>query len=481
MDCRQVRERLELYRMEGLSPGEQRDIQKHLEECVACSEEARELDEVLRAVRERPAPAAPAIPPGLRNLLRDEAATQRKTRAYQKFMRYAAAIAAVLLLAVTGIEYWQQEKPVTPHQAIVKKPVHAERESPEQPATSKPIRPVSRLLWQVNDTYSAHESLADTPVLIGSRMFVLKRDTFERTRVAAIDAETGAEIWTSSATRVRKIAADGSRVYGLETDSPSHSMVLGFDADSGDLLWRTKLETSTSPLACSLSTTAAGVVVLAGRQLYLLGGLQGEHRWTRVLPGKRCPAVATCSAGKVLVATSKDLLCVDSTNGTIAWTRIMEGKASRLARPCIVAQNECCYVGRPLRNGKWDLFCYQTQEAKQLWKRKAPEATTHIAADNEVVLVRGRRSRQALSANTGKQLWQHRAVGCGPMSLAGGIVYYVDMAGEGALVAREARTGKALWRERAVRSCSEVLIGGGLVYLNAHAGRLYAFRSAQRH
>lgn len=452
MGCRQVRERLELYHMEELSPREQRDIRKHLNECVACSEEAREVEEVLRAVREQPAPTAPAIPPSLRNILRNEAATQRKNRSYQKFMRYAAAVAAVFLLAVSGIEYWKQEKPVTPHQVTEKKPVHAERESPEKPAATQSMRPVSRLLWQVNDTYSAHESLADTPVLIGSRMFVLKRDTFERTRVAAIDAETGTEIWTSSATRVRKITAKGSRVYGLETDSPSHSMVLGFDADSGNLLWRAKLETSTSPLACSLSTTAAGVVVLAGRQVYLLGRTQGEHRWTRVLPGKRCPAVATCSAGKIFIATSKALLCVNEDNGTIVWTRTMEGKASRLARPCIVAKNGRCYVGRPLRNGKWDLFCYQTQDAKPLWRRKAPEATTHIAADNEVVLVRSRRSRQAMSADTGKQLWQHRAVGCGPMSLAGGVVYYVDMAGEGALVAREARTGRALWRERAVRS-----------------------------
>jgi len=244
-------------------------------------------------------------------------------------------------------------------------------------------------------------------------------------------------------------------------------------------MWRSVLKAAASPLSCSLVATADSVLVLAGREVSLIDGAQGETVWTRRLDGKkRCPAVAACAGERVFVATSGELQCFDGAKGELAWSQTLTGRASHFARPCVAAYGEQCYVARGLQNGAWELFCFHTRASKLLWRKTAPRATTHVVANDDVVLVRGRRIRRALAVETGERVWEHLADGCGPMSLAEGIVYYVDMSGEGALVAREARTGKPLWRERAVRSCSEVLVGGDLVYLNAQAGRLFAFRNA---
>src|SRR3954447_7539435 len=97
--------------------------------------------------------------------------------------------------------------------------------------TASPVRPPLAVRWDVRlGTVTSNVLVAD------GRVIFVRRDAANATQLTALDAATGAHLW-SVATAAARIAYDGGRVFATQGTG-----VAAFDARTGARLWTRDLQ-----------------------------------------------------------------------------------------------------------------------------------------------------------------------------------------------------------------------------------------------
>lgn len=128
MECEEVRENLGAYVLGGLEPEEAADIRRHLEACVACRSELRELEDLKHALDAAPRLSEP--PPHLEkeilSRVRASSSTpespERRKRAARRVAVFAASFAVFAILALFAAALIRRETQ-TPVAAVKLRPV----------------------------------------------------------------------------------------------------------------------------------------------------------------------------------------------------------------------------------------------------------------------------------------------------------------------------------------------------------------------
>jgi outer membrane protein assembly factor BamB len=193
----------------------------------------------------------------------------------------------------------------------------------------------------------------------------------------------------------------------------------------------------------------------------------------------------------LLVASAGAVYRLARETGEVLWRRPLGGASGPLARPRPgEARLSAGVQARPLveagggrvfvtvrQTGNRDrLVALDPAREAELWALDLPPVF-HLLARDGRLYVRGE-GVLALDAPSGRRLWTHQAQGCGPTTVAEGIVYFVDMADRGRLVAAGAADGRDVWQVPGLQSCEPMVLAGGMGFLKSSDGVLRAMALA---
>lgn len=175
-----------------------------------------------------------------------------------------------------------------------------------------------RVFWRTNGPFA--EGFLAQPLLASGRVLELSD------RLTALDAATGAQLWTAPDDCFRcRVAATATRVFAAGKQG-----LRAFDAATGNVLWRTRgfasLDTVSSP------TLAGNVLVVPSTSLsgnvwtFFLEGFRasdGRALWHTKLGATAGfdPWSAPVSSGRLVLytTTNGDLFALDATTGGVRW------------------------------------------------------------------------------------------------------------------------------------------------------------------
>lgn len=156
---------------------------------------------------------------------------------------------------------------------------------------------------------TGEDQLNESPALLGDRLIATDG------RVYALDADTGSEVWSSTAVD----AASGSAVTstpviaGGDLLIPLGDGLAALDANDGSLRWRTTTGPDRFGVGIPAVAGAQAVVLEVGMDGSLARGLDlgdGTERWRIAIPGEAYLTAPTGSAGIVLLPGREVLLAV---------------------------------------------------------------------------------------------------------------------------------------------------------------------------
>lgn len=267
----------------------------------------------------------------------------------------------------------------------------------------------------VSYDYGAKSSIAPSPD--GSRLFTAG----SRSRTAAYDSLTGAQLWISSATGVAAIVAstDGTLAFTTGATSPNNGNILtvAHDAADGTVRWSAEYDYVNLPCGCIEryypAYTDRGVAIgrsADGRLVYVTGASQ------RRVPDYPYP-----------VYTDLVTIAYDASTGAQRWIARREQPEIVSPSALAVASDGTVYVsGNTLQSGSGThpvVVAYDGTSGFQKWLRVDPGVTAftdgvwvapspdgarvYVASSLQPVFAGPASSitTQALSASTGALLW----------------------------------------------------------------------------
>jgi outer membrane protein assembly factor BamB len=214
----------------------------------------------------------------------------------------------------------------------------------------------------------------------------------------------------------------------------------------------------------------------SGAAVHLLEATSGKDLWSRPVAEEGVLSNPVVEAERVYVASASVLHCLDLGSGEELWRLALEGERSNRNGPLLAADQGKVYVaGRPaVGNGR--LTCVDLAGRTVLWSHSVPRAT-HLLASADGLYLRGQ-DVLAYEPATGRLAWKCKAAGCGPVTCADGLVYFVDSGKSGSLVAVRGQAGELAWELRGLRSCDAFTKVGDTGYLKTQDGVVHAIALA---
>jgi len=292
---------------------------------------------------------------------------------------------------------------------------------------ARPATAPVEALWRT----AADVDVSTRAVVAGGRLY------FEGTKrvLHALDATTGANLWTFGTERERgKFDFDSAEVPSVA---------------NGTLYWKTSDE------------------------LVALDPVTGQGRWHVAQAGLLAPAVAD---GVVFAGTGGQFTAVTAATGQEKW-RFNTGRDSVVFSGPVVGDGSVCFgtIGEPP-----SLTCVNAATGQQEWRSELAAKDglpVALAVDGGTVFSvllsgatpQGTSMLKAFDARTGTARWQADATLIEPV-VANGCVYtaVADPQGGTKLAAIDARTGQDRWRNSltgALAQGNNLILSGGLLYL----------------
>ena len=412
-----------------------------------------------------PEPAASAPPPQLPGWIERSRRTARR-RYRMRLLRPLLAAGVLALVAVPGWIFWFSLP--NPARWFVGSPsTAATSASPDgqwamlgygpglNGFVAEPAgQPAGRRAW----SQDLGPPTRSAPLAVDGRLYV-----GGHFRVLALDAATGAELWTTAAPGPVDHAltiASNDLVYAGLTD---HRM-LALHRETGEIVWEFKAHLPIA--AAALAHNGVAYITSAGNIIYALDAQTGKQLWRHQIRGnvKTTPALRD---GRLYVADDTgSLYFIDADRGRRRFRYITAGSASGppVAGDGVVyfPSGGSLYAIDAGVKGMPGLYWIK-RTWFQLWLWQVPLVPAPPAQ-------RGERWRFAPEERTTQGVIAAPAV-------AGDAFYLGD--GDGLFYARDAQTGAELWRFQAGGGIvSSPIVLGPRVYFGAQDGLLYALNRA---
>ncbi|MFP4055769.1 MAG: PQQ-binding-like beta-propeller repeat protein [Candidatus Brocadiia bacterium] len=469
MDCSDVQRDLEPYVLGGLSPQRESGLRHHLAGCPGCRAEERDCRRLVAELRRQAPQAAPreGFERALRAAVDHEARARRRRCRVRRLAAAAGLAAAVLLVGLAAHALWRGEDSPAPTGLG-----HGGERQPESAARS-----VER--WRYPHARAVPAGEGDRAVVCEGRLYVLGEGA-RGAEVVAIDLATGAPRWRSRSHSLGYLAADRRRVYCLAAARGGIEL-MALDTATGEELWRHSPQRRYRPLVpCTPVPLGHGRVAWTTEaMLRVLEADTGRELWRRQVDGEgplSCGA-AQARGGKLYVVSHERLRCLAVDSGEEVWAQpLLPGHPPGPGRPLVALGQGRLYVALPRLSARSQLSCIDLETRELAWRRPVPWARC-LLATRDGVYARGRHV-VALERDTGEPLWRRDAEGCGPLTCADGLVYFVDSRQEGRLVAVEPRTGHTAWELAGFRSCGAFTRVGSTGYVKTQDGVVHAIALA---
>ncbi len=459
MNCRQVRESMELYVLDGLDAPRKRSAAAHLAQCPDCRSLERRYRMLLDNLQSprRPEQADSAFVANILAAAAPAVKRARTRRSCRRILLAATATAAALLL---GLFLWNVLHYVDPP----REPMHA----------TGPIKP-RETLWRKTDAVAAGMANADDMIVRDGTVFLLiERDG--ASFVTAIDANSGRTRWQSDTNTCGYLQTDGRRLYCIALKGQTRLALTALDLRDGAELWTFEQPAAAAQLRRFSAPAILGqnVCWTSGNTLYVLDADSGSQLWRRTFEHEHCVSRGVAVADGVCVAGRNGIYCAAAADGRLRWHLPHRFYTWPGSAPLIAANGpDRLFVAAGARDGRSLLTCIDPRTRHCRWEKTVPRVT-HISLDADNLYLRCQ-DVLALNQNTGAAVWRIEATGCSPVTESDDLVYFIDRRQRGSLIAIERNSGRVAWRMPGVYSCDAFVRTGRRGYLKTEDSVLLAF------
>ena len=314
-----------------------------------------------------------------------------------------------------------------------------------------------------------------SPVEADGKLFVT---TFDTSVLMAMDASTGATLWTFGSEPYSSVdtpaVASGSVYVAIQ------QTLYRLDEVTGSVRWSLPIGVSIPAVAATTQGPVTTLYVAEGDSVWAIDGDTGRVMWRQTpAPSYGIQVSPTIGNGLVYVADDKLVLhAYYAASGVEAWSLpIQQGTG----QPTTVAlDGTLLLVGITGRL----ITAVDALSGAIRWSRHG-DIDSNIAVGNGTVYFESRRPypaplrMMALAEATGHVVWRSELGANGPVglnlgpSVANGVVYATSAAG--AVVAFDATTGARLWMDRTVGvTVTNPAIVNVMVYVASYQG-VFAF------
>lgn len=329
--------------------------------------------------------------------------------------------------------------------------------------------------WQLRDISSATGVCADYPLAWGKRLYVVLGQGGNQ-RLACLDRQTGAMVWTNAMSFTQcRLAADDQRVYLLAQGRGQQWSCAALNARSGALLWQQSAGEVSRGTPSTLTLLPHGLCWTEGNRVIFREPATGEILWTRPLDSGGLLAAPVQQAAVLFTASAENLYALDQRTGEIRWSCSLAERTplAGFTRPLLETGEGRIFCATRNRGGKGVLSCVETATRAVLWTQ-AIENPVKLHRHGERVFVRSL-NLNAFEARTGQPLWQVPVGGCGTLSFRGNLIFLVDTANGGRVLALDAVTGNQVWTRTVAGSCHGIVVSDRVGILSGNNRTLYAF------
>ena len=463
LQCRDIRDDLEMLVLGELSPDRQLVIEDHLAVCGRCRAIEQDYRMVLHEIKHSAPIETPSasLVASIQSAVRTEIATRRKRWSWRRVV-LAVGSAAALLFAMAGFHAHR----------------HYRAKAPASEEVVTKTTPVAVEKWRYHDQTAQSDAAGEISVVRGDIFYSLQRGG-ARSQIHAIDIRSGKLLWMSRLQNIGFLAADDWRAFGLVRQAPRSLSLVAIDGATGDIAWRytqespNRLEAPYRPMPQANGTLSW----IVNSHLHILDSATGKPIWIKPVPNAGALSDALISGRDLYIATAGTLYCLDAQSGDERWTRTLDRNVSSYKRPIVALSGQDIYIVRQRLRRPPQVLCMDLERRKVLWKRTTPSLPQSILATDQGVFLRSSRIL-ALSRDTGNRIWSYPSAGCGPMTLRDGQIHFVSAVQDGQVIALDQSTGREVWRIGGLRSCSSFTLIGDTGYIQTNDGAVRAISLA---
>ena len=314
-----------------------------------------------------------------------------------------------------------------------------------------------KLAWQVKDIGSGYS----TPVVVGSRLYVLSNEGLENEFVRAYSAASGKLIWSTrlgavgnpkqqpSYPAARSTATvDGKVLYALGSDGDLACV----DVSTGKALWTKSLRNdfggAPGVWAYSESPLVDGnkLIVTPGGEsasIVALDKKTGATLWKSAIPGEKAASYASAIAVEIggvrqyVQYLSKGVVGVEAATGKLLWRydKTLDTRFGMHSLTPVVSAN-MIYSGAAAGGGvaKLTAAAGSFSVDSAYVERKAPNGLGGAVRLGEFLYGTSGPVLLCTEFATGKVRWEERGIGAGAVCAADGLLFVHGENGEVALV-----------------------------------------------
>jgi len=463
MNCGDIQDLIALHALGGLDEEQKHAVQAHLQRCRECRVVQADYRLLLGDLRRQAGPPVSNLRlirrtmAAARDALRTASRRRWRGRSLLRWgPRAAVLVLGTLLLCLTQV-------------------------GPENPGPSRaggrrygPALQPQATLWMRQAAGSTLSTLGDDIAIGAGRVFVLAEEAGRR-QMVALESRSGRTLWRCSEMGLGYLSADDRCVYGLARASGDGVNVVAVEHRTGQVLWRYPAGSSQDPSGYTRPRPLAEgrLCWSCGDTVYGIDAAGGGEIWRRTLAGERVLSEAVESGPDLYVAGPGNVYCLDARTGALRAKSACGGETGGWIRPLLAVGGRRLFLATALRDGRSRVSCLDVRTHHCLWEQTVPRVS-HLQAEGTSVFLRCQ-DVYALDPKSGRSLWQYPATGCSPITTCQGLVWFVDGADRGALVALDRASGARKWQVPGLRSCQGVLVAGTTAYLKTADSRVYAF------
>lgn len=312
-----------------------------------------------------------------------------------------------------------------------------------------------------------------SPALVNGVVYI----TTQEGNLYALNAKTGATIWTKAIHAIGDVAVVNGVLY-VSSLSPSDRYVYALDAATGTVIWQYE-----PPFSAGSPTVADGIVyVNVYTSIYALNAGTGTVIWQQPAGGTNgLPAVVN---GIVYTGDGAgNVYALNARTGTLIWKTTA---ATVTSSPTVF--NGVVYLGcYDFQHYEGVVYALNALTGAFIWKYELNDSLSSTdpspAIANGTVYVSSDTYVTALDASTGGLRWQASTgygYGQSAPAVANGVVYLgsADYDYYHPLYALDAGTGSVLWQygfDSSQNNLSSPAVANGVLYIGTGDGYLFAF------